>query len=101
MPERVTARAGVPRMSPQIKECNERRPENHWKPAGEDSAVIREWAKINSVPDDRNFNNAFATPRRFLAIRIRPVDLAAVRRRHRQGPRRRTLAQHSTLFGQR
>lgn len=60
------------RMSPQIKDCIEALPEDHWKPAGEEADAIREWAEINYVPSDGNFNKEFATPRRYLAIRIKP-----------------------------
>jgi hypothetical protein len=60
------------RMSPQIKECIEALPENHWKPAGEETDAVREWAEINYVPSDGNWSKEFATPRRYLAIRIKP-----------------------------
>jgi hypothetical protein len=60
------------RMSPQIKDCIEQLPENHWKPAGEETDAIREWAEINYVPSDGNWSKEFATPRRYLAIRIKP-----------------------------
>ena len=60
------------RMSLQIKECIAALPENHWKPAGEDADAIREWAEINYVPADGNWSKEFATPRRYLAIRIKP-----------------------------
>jgi len=60
------------RMSPQIKDCIEALPEDHWKPAGEEADAIREWAEINYVPSDGNFNKEFSTPRRYLAIRIKP-----------------------------
>lgn len=60
------------RMSPQIKECIAALPETHWKPAGEEADAIREWAEINYVPSDGNWSKEHATPRRYLAIRIRP-----------------------------
>ena len=60
------------RMSPQIKECIEALPENHWQPAGEETDAIREWAEVNYVPSDGNWSKEFATPRRYLAIRIKP-----------------------------
>ena len=44
------------RMSPQIKDCIEALPENHWKPAGEEADAIREWAEINYVPSDGNWS---------------------------------------------
>jgi hypothetical protein len=60
------------RMSPQIKECIEALPESHWQPAGEETDAIREWAEINYVPADGNWSKEFSTPRRYLAIRIKP-----------------------------
>ena len=60
------------RMSSQIKECIEALPESHWKPAGEEADAIREWAEINYVPSDGNWSKEHATPRRYLAIRIKP-----------------------------
>ena len=60
------------RMSPQIKACIEALPENHWKLADEEADATRELSEINYVPDDGNFNKEFATPRRYLAIRIKP-----------------------------
>jgi hypothetical protein len=60
------------RMSPQIKECIEALPDDHWKPAGEEDDAIREWAEINYVPSDGNWSKEHATPRRYLAIRIKP-----------------------------
>lgn len=60
------------RMSPQIKSCIEALPESHWRPAGEETDAIREWAEINYVPTDGNWSKEHATPRRYLAIRIRP-----------------------------
>jgi len=73
------------RMSPQIKECIAALDESHWKPAGEEADAFREWAEVNYVPDDGNFDKEFATPRRYLAIRIKPrqgellVDGSSVR----------------------
>lgn len=60
------------RMSQQIKECIEQLPESHWKPAGEETDAIREWAEINYVPSDGNWSKEHATPRRYLVIRIKP-----------------------------
>jgi hypothetical protein len=60
------------RMSQQIKGCIEALPEDHWKPAGEETDVIREWSEVNYVPSDGNWSKDHATPRRYLAIRIRP-----------------------------
>ena len=52
-------------MSPQIKDCIEALPEDHWKPAGEEADVIREWAEVNYVPSDGNWSKE---PRRRAAI---------------------------------
>lgn len=60
------------RMSQQIKDCIEALPEDHWKPAGEETDAVREWAEINYVPSDGNWSKDHATPRRYLAIRIKP-----------------------------
>jgi hypothetical protein len=60
------------RMSPQIKACIGELPESHWRLAGEEADAIREWAEINYVPDDGVYRRDHATPRRYLAIRIRP-----------------------------
>jgi hypothetical protein len=60
------------RMSQQIKESFEALPQNHWKPAGEETDPIREWAEINYVPCDGNWSNVFAIQRRYLASRIKP-----------------------------
>ena len=60
------------RMSSQIKECIAALPEKHWQPAGDEPDAIREWAEINYVPSDGNWSKEFATPRRYLAIRIKP-----------------------------
>jgi Transposase DDE domain group 1 len=60
------------RMSPQIKDCIEALPETHWKPAGEEADAIKEWAEINYVPSDGHWSKEHATPRRYLAIRIKP-----------------------------
>lgn len=60
------------RMSQQIKDCIAALPESHWKPAGEEADAIREWAEINYVPSDGHWSKEHATPRRYLAIRIKP-----------------------------
>jgi Transposase DDE domain group 1 len=72
MDSRAIAYAISVRMSPQIKACIEALPESHWKPAGEERDAIREWAEVNYVPTDGNWSKEFATPRRYLAIRIKP-----------------------------
>ncbi len=40
--------------------------------AGTESDLIREWAEVNYVPGDRNWSKDAVTPRRYLAIRVRP-----------------------------
>ena len=108
MDSRAIAYAISVRMSPQIKECIEALPESHWKPAGEETDAIREWAEVNYVPTDGNWSKEFATPRRYLAIRIKPkqgellacrLERAPLRRRdqpfrsrRRHGPRSDPLA---------
>lgn len=59
-------------MSQQLKACIEALPEDHWKSAGEETDAIREWAEVNYVPSDGNWSKDAVTPRRYLAIRIRP-----------------------------
>ena len=39
---------------------------------GDKADAIREWAEINYVPSDGNWSKEHATPRRHLAIRIKP-----------------------------
>ena len=58
-------------ISPQLKECIEALPEDHWRSAGEESDAIREWAGVNCVPCDGNWSKDSITPRRYLAIRMR------------------------------
>jgi Transposase DDE domain group 1 len=72
MDSRAIAYCVSVRMSPQIKDCIAALPESHWKPAGEEADAIREWAEVNYVPTDGNWSKEFATPRRYLAIRIKP-----------------------------
>ena len=61
-------------MSRQLAECIAALPEDHWKPDREERAAIREWAEVNYVPSDGNWSKDAATPRRYLAIRIRPTQ---------------------------
>jgi hypothetical protein len=72
MDERAIAYAISAKMSPQLKECVEALPEDHWKPAGEERDAIREWTEVNYVPSDGNWSKDAVTPRRYLAIRIKP-----------------------------
>jgi hypothetical protein len=59
-------------MSPQLAECIAALPEAHWKPDAQETNAIREWAEVNYVPDDGIYRKDAVTPRRYLAIRIRP-----------------------------
>jgi Transposase DDE domain group 1 len=59
-------------MSPQLAECIAALPNDHWKRDGEERDAIREWAEVNYVPSDGNWSKDAVSPRRYLAIRIRP-----------------------------
>ena len=59
-------------MSQQLKDCITALPEDHWKPDHEEPDALREWAEVNYVPSDGNWSKDAVTPRRYLAIRIRP-----------------------------
>lgn len=72
MDERGIAYAISADMSEQLKAQIVALPEGHWKPDRTEADAIREWAEVNYVPDDGIFRKDFSTPRRYLAIRIRP-----------------------------
>ncbi|MGC2202175.1 MAG: IS1380 family transposase [Stellaceae bacterium] len=60
-------------MSPQLAECIAALPEDHWKRDQEEEAdAIREWAEVNYLPSDGVWRKDAVSPRRYLAIRIRP-----------------------------
>ena len=59
-------------MSPQLAACVKALPEEHWKPDAEETEAIREWAEVNYLPDDGLYQKDAVSPRRYLAIRIRP-----------------------------
>jgi Transposase DDE domain group 1 len=59
-------------MSPQLADCIAALPEDHWKRDAEEQDAIREWAEVNYLPSDGCFRKDAVTPRRYLAIRIRP-----------------------------
>jgi|SRR5579875_140810 len=59
-------------MSPQLAQCIAALPEDHWRQEVEERDAIREWAEVNYLPSDGNWSKDAATPRRYLAIRIRP-----------------------------
>jgi hypothetical protein len=59
-------------MSAQLKAKVAALPEAAWASAGEEADAIREWAEVTYVPDDGIYKKDHVTPRRYLAIRIRP-----------------------------
>lgn len=59
-------------MSPQLAECIAALPQDHWRRDQEESDAIREWAEVNYLPSDGIWSKDAVSPRRYLAIRIRP-----------------------------
>jgi hypothetical protein len=59
-------------MSVQFSECIAALPEEHWKPDQQEADAIREWAEVNYLPSDGVWKKDAVSPRRYLAIRIRP-----------------------------
>ncbi len=59
-------------MSPQLAECIAALPEDHWKADQPQADAIREWAEVNYLPSDGIWKKNAISPRRYLAIRIRP-----------------------------
>jgi Transposase DDE domain group 1 len=59
-------------MSQQLAECIAALPEDHWKPDQQEADAIREWAEVNYLPSDGIWKKDAVSPRRYLAIRIRP-----------------------------
>src|SRR5271156_635245 len=59
-------------MSPQLAECIAALPEGHWKLDKPEIEAIREWAEVNYLPSDGIWKKDAVSPRRYLAIRIRP-----------------------------
>jgi hypothetical protein len=59
-------------MSPQLAECIAAVPEDHWKADRHEADAIREWAEVNYLPRDGVWKKDAVSPRRYLAIRIRP-----------------------------
>jgi Transposase DDE domain group 1 len=59
-------------MSPQLAQCIAALPEDHWKLDREETDAIREWAEVNYLPSDGIWKKDAVSPRRYLAIRIRP-----------------------------
>ncbi len=59
-------------MSEPLAACVAALPDGLWRHDRDEADCVREWAEVNYVPDDGNFKKDAATPRRYLAIRIRP-----------------------------
>jgi Transposase DDE domain group 1 len=74
MDERAIAYAISADMSGPLKQAILALPENHWKLEAREGERLREWAEVNFVPDDRIYKKDRVTPRRYLAIRIRPAQ---------------------------
>ena len=72
--ERAIAYAISADMSEQLRAAILALPEDHWKPDRKESDAVREWTEVNYVPTDGNWSKEFATPRRYLAIRVRPLQ---------------------------
>jgi len=70
-------------MSPQLAECIAALPEDHWKPDREEADALREWAEVNYLPSDGIWRKDAVSPRRYLAIRIRPRQGELLRDGHR------------------
>lgn len=62
-------------MSPPLRAEIERLPGTAWQPDRDEPDMIREWAEVPSVPDDKDYRKGRPCARRYLAIRVR----------HRQG----------------
>lgn len=73
MDERGIAYAISADMSEQLKASILALPEDHWRLERHEGDAMREWAEVNYVPCDGIFKKDFATPRRYLAIRIRDL----------------------------
>ena len=67
-------------MSPQLAQCIAALPEDHWRADREEAEAIREWAEVNYLPSDGIWylpsdgiwKKDAVSPRRYLAIRVRP-----------------------------
>lgn len=59
-------------MSQELAQCIRALPEDHWKLDREETDAIREWAEVNYVPSDGVHRKDAVSPRRYLALRIRP-----------------------------
>lgn len=74
MDSRAIAYAISADMSTQLKAAIAALPEDHWRLERQETDAVREWAEVNYVPDDGIHKKDHATPRRYLAIRIRPLQ---------------------------
>jgi hypothetical protein len=70
-------------MSPQLADCIAGLTEDHWKPDQPEVDAIREWAEVNYLPSDGIWKKDAVSPRRYLAIRIRPRQGELLRDGHR------------------
>jgi hypothetical protein len=59
-------------MSPQLAECIAALPEDQWRRDQDEADAVREWAEVNYLPSDGIWKKDAVSPRRYLAIRIRP-----------------------------
>lgn len=59
-------------MSRQLAECIAALPETQWRHDREETDAIREWAEVNYLPSDGIWKKDAVSPRRYLAIRVRP-----------------------------
>ena len=62
-------------MSPRLAACIRALPADHWKFDRDEDAAIGEWAEVNDRPDDGIYRKDVASPRRYLAIGVRPNPL--------------------------
>jgi len=59
-------------MSPQLAQSIAALPEDHWKRDREETDAIREWAEVEYLPSDGIWKKDAVSPRRYLAIHVRP-----------------------------
>jgi Transposase DDE domain group 1 len=59
-------------MSAQLAACIAALPQDHWRLDQEEKDAIREWAEVNYLPTDGIWKKDAVSPRRYLAIRLRP-----------------------------
>src|SRR6202022_4768366 len=65
-------RAGSRLVGPQLAGRNAGLKGGPWKPDQPEVDAIREWAEVNYLPSDGIWKKDAVSPRRYLAIRIRP-----------------------------